>query len=306
MTGPMTDDERTRFVRFTRPERWPLLDRFPVSGDLHDRILAEILVDSTDEVRRRRDGLRSRAHDGAATLLADPGYRAALRRLPFHGGDRVAALGDSLTADRLGWFELLTHTMRLAGYPGVATHNLGLSGDTTADALERFDLLEAFRPTHVLVMLGTNDARRHGRAVGHRMVTAAETRRNLGVLEDLIRGTLHARAVFVTPPPADQASIDRSFAGDTVRWSAADLDEVAGQVREVSPDHVDLHRVLRRLPDRSWLDDDGVHLSAYGQRVAAAAVAAGLARPATTGHAAECADLETGDAVGAFGPGAAD
>ena len=41
----------------------------------------------------------------------------------------------------------------------MATHNLGLSGNTTADALERFDLLEAFRPTHVLVMLGTNDAR---------------------------------------------------------------------------------------------------------------------------------------------------
>ncbi|WP_157970496.1 SGNH/GDSL hydrolase family protein [Nakamurella deserti] len=300
----MTDDERTRFVRYTRPERWPLLDRFPVSGELHDRILAEILVDSTDEVRRRRHGLRSRAHDGAATLLADPAYQAALRRLPFHGGDRVAALGDSLTADRLGWFELLTHTMRLAGYPGVATHNLGLSGDTTADALERFDLLEAFRPTHVLVLLGTNDARRHGRSTDHRMVTPSETQRNLRVLDDLIRGTLHARAVFITPPPGDQASIDRSFAGETVRWAAAELDAVAAQVRDVAVDHIDLHRVLRRQPDRTWLDPDGVHLSAYGQRLTAATIAAGLSRSTTAGRSVDAADdREFGDGRDAGGAG---
>ena len=272
MTAPMTDDERTQLVRYTRPERWPLLDRFPVSGDLHDRILAEILVDSPDDVRRRRHGLRSRAQHGAARLLADPGYQESLRRLPFHGGDR------------LGWFELLTQTMRLAGTPGVTTHNLGLSGDTTADALERFDLLEAFRPTHVLVMLGTNDARRHGRAVAHRMVTPTETRRNLEVLAELIRGTLHAQAVFITPPPADQAAIDRHFASDPVRWSAADLDAVAEQVRLVSPAPIDLHRVLRDRSDGGWLDPDGVHLSAQGQLIAASTVAAGLAGGGPDGH----------------------
>ena len=199
-TTAMTEAQRRRMVRFTRPERWPMLDRFPVGDELHERILAEIVLDTTTEVRQRIWELRTDRNAAAAVLLADPAYRDSLRRLPFRGGDRVAALGDSLTADRLGWFELLAETMRLAARPGVATHNLGLSGDTTADAVERFDLLEAFRPTHVLVMLGTNDARRHGRGSDHRMVSPAENRRNLSVLRDLVEHGLGARAVCLGRP----------------------------------------------------------------------------------------------------------
>ncbi len=276
-TTAMTEAQRRRMVRFTRPERWPMLDRFPVSDELHDRILAEIVLDATDEVRQRIWDLRADRNAGAAVLLSDPAYRESLRRLPFRGGDRVAALGDSLTADRLGWFELLSETMRLAGRPGVATHNLGLSGDTTADALERFDLLEAFRPTHVLVLLGTNDARRHGRGSDHRMVTPTETRRNVTVLRDLIENDLGARAVFLTPPPADQGRIDAEFGGDAIRWDAGELDVVAAVVREVCPDVVDVHRELAGRAPAEFLDDDGVHLSPDGQRLVAALVARALA-----------------------------
>lgn len=275
-TTTMTEDERLQLVRYTRPERWPMLDRFPVSPGLRDSILAEVVDDDVDAVRDRVDAMHRRLTTAVADLLRSAPYRTALQRLPFRGGDRVAAFGDSLTADRLGWFDLLTRSMQLTGITGVTTHNLGLSGDTTADALERFDLLEAFRPTHVLVMLGTNDARRHGRHDDHRMVSATETGRNLAVLDELITATLGARAVFITPPPADQTRIDGFFAEAPLRWIAAELDEVAALVREVTSPHIDIHRTLQAKPTATFLDPDGVHLSLAGQQTVAALVADAL------------------------------
>ncbi|GAA2015339.1 hypothetical protein JL107_09110 [Nakamurella flavida] len=277
MTAPRTlpEDERMQLIRYTRPERWPLLDRFAVSGHLAGRILAEVVGEGTREVDRRIDALDGRADTAAARLIADAGYRERLAALPFRADDRVIGLGDSLTADRLGWFGLLTRTLRLADRPVPTVHNLGLSGNTTADAIERFDLVEALAPTHVLIMLGTNDARRHGHGVGHRMVSAGETGRNLSVLRDLITG-LGARAVFITPPPGDQTRIDAFFADAALRWSAADLDGVADAVRAVTPEHIDLHRVLHRLPGAAYLDADGVHLSEHGQQLAVVAVVNGL------------------------------
>ncbi len=217
------------------------MDRFPVSTGLHERILSEVLGESVESTRLRLRSLLSRAEHAAAELMSDTDYRESLQELPFCAGDRIAALGDSMTADRLGWFELVCDTLGSANDTGIATHNLGLSGDTTADALERFDLLEAFRPTHVLVMLGTNDARRHGRATDHRMVTLPETRRNLEVLLDLITRTLGAQAIFITPPPADQARITTFFADAPLRWDAAELDDAAELVRTLTSDHIDIH-----------------------------------------------------------------
>jgi acyl-CoA thioesterase-1 len=184
--APTTDQERAHFVRYTRPERWPVLDRFPVSAEMRDQLLAQMLSWSTEQVRSCVNAMAATASDIAGAMLTDPLYGAAAAGLPFRAGDRLAAVGDSLTADRLGWFDLIVASMRLAGHHDVETHNLGLSGSTTADALERFDILEAFRPTHVLLMLGTNDARRHGRRRDHAMVSPGETQRNLSALIDLV------------------------------------------------------------------------------------------------------------------------
>ena len=105
---------------------------------------------------------------------------------------------------------MLSASIDLAGNRAVSRHNLGVGGNTSADPLERFDLLEAAQPTFALLMVGTNDARSHGRQISHRMVTAQETERNLLALIELITIDLGASVRLITPPAVDQGRVRRS------------------------------------------------------------------------------------------------
>jgi len=281
---PSTPRERAHLLRYTRPERWPLFERFAVGQPVREQVLAELLAAPPEEVRRLNELLREDVAKRAAELLQDEDFRTAIDAPPFVGGNRIVALGDSLTADRLGWFEIIAETLRQRGGPVPVLANLGVSGNTTADAIERFDLIEAARPTHVLVMLGTNDVRAHGRRRPHRMVRPDETRRNLRVLHELISEDLGVPVTFITPPGGDRVRIERFFAGAPLRWSATDLDGLAELVRDVDANCIDLRAELSRPGLDDPFEDDGVHLSPLGQQRVAAAVVAQLSR-AMTGHA---------------------
>jgi acyl-CoA thioesterase I len=285
MTRAYTDDQRRHFLRYTRTQRWPMLERFPISDELHTDLLAQMLSCSPADVRALLAGLHDETRETAGRLLRDDDYRTAVGGLPFETGSSVVAVGDSITADRLGWFELLAASIERTGGPPGALHNLAVSGNTTADVIERFDLVEAARPTHVLLMLGTNDARAHGRSATHRMITGAETERNLRTLVDLITADLRATVTVMTPPAVDQDRITEYFTGQPVHWDAASVEEVAAVVRKVVPDSVDLYAATSGRHRVDLLESDGVHPSAAGQQVLLRHIvhhlAGGRARPRT-------------------------
>jgi lysophospholipase L1-like esterase len=226
-----------------------------------------MLACSPADVQMLLAALHDETRETAGRLLGDDDYRTAIGGLPFEPGACVVAVGDSITADRVGWFELLVASIELTGGSPATLHNLAVSGNTTADVIERFDLVEAARPTHVLLMLGTNDARAHGRSATHRMITGAETERNLRTLVDLIAGDLRAVPIVMTPPAVDQDRITEYFRGQPVHWDSASVAEVAAAVRKVVPDSVDLHTATAGPHRAHLLEPDGVHPSAAGQQV---------------------------------------
>jgi lysophospholipase L1-like esterase len=64
---------------------------------------------------------------------------------PMNGG--VAFVGDSITEDA-DWAAL---------FPGLASRNYGISGDTTVGLNNRFAQIVAARPAKVFLLIGTND-----------------------------------------------------------------------------------------------------------------------------------------------------
>jgi lysophospholipase L1-like esterase len=109
------------------------------------------------------------------------------------------------------------------------------------------------------------------------MVSAGETRRNLAALRELISGELGAAVYLIPPPPADQQRIVTNFAHEPLRWDAASLDEIAGVVRELDPNCIDIAARLRRRGLAGALEPDGVHLTPAGQRFVAETVVRQLA-----------------------------
>ncbi len=280
-----TTEERERFIRYTRMNRWPLLERFPVPEDLQVEVLASMTGSTTDFVRNTVAAMAAAVERDALQLLADADFKAAVEAIPLAEGDRLVAIGDSVTADRRGWFELLKASIELAVPTGVEVVNLGVSGDTTADVLERLDVIEAARPTWVLLMLGTNDTRYHGPKHAYRMVALAETERNVRALTDFARGDLAADVTLLTPPPGDQERISFSFRDAPVTWRADELDAVAALIRTLDPTCVDVGASMRARAFANLLEDDGVHPTVAGQRHIARFVADRLSQVRRSGLA---------------------
>jgi lysophospholipase L1-like esterase len=248
----------------------PLVRQLDVSADvLNNFVAAALHINPATLADYRRTFADSRAAT-VKTLLTDPDFTRTLDRLPFKPGDRVAVLGDSMSADALSWANLLRDVLD-ATHHDVEVINQSVTGRTTAEAITAFPALLAERPTIILILLGVNDARRYANIAGIRVASANETRRNLSALREMAALEAGTTAILITPPPA--APTDRPSTRSL--WKTTDLDQLAAIVRDIDKHAVEL-RSGATPPPGFWLAD-GVHPSAAGQVQILRTVIAGLA-----------------------------
>ena len=247
----------SELVRFCHPAKILGATRLP--GSLSDDAIAELY--GTDEQTYRAQALALAEEARSAALSVDGS--------PFAPGSQILALGDSITDDLGSWAEILAHALG----DRAEVHNGGLSGDTTTGAIARVSRLTAGRPTWAIVLLGTNDARRHGRDGEPMLVSHAETRRNLRALDAALRRRCR-HVVWITPPPV----ADRALAEPDLIWHNDDVAAKADLVRALDPAAVDLWPGF----GSHHLSADGIHPSPAGQLFIAerllAARSAGWAR----------------------------
>ena len=118
-------------------------------------------------------------------------------------GSRVLALGDSLTAPHgvkpgEDWPTLLGQKT------GWVVINAGISGNTSAQALERLPtLLDEHQPQLVLVSLGGNDMLRK--------MSQEQTVANLGRMLDLARASGAKAVLLATPKPSIAGAVFNSL-----------------------------------------------------------------------------------------------
>ena len=222
-------------VRFCHPAKILAGARLP--GVLGEEAVAALYGTDVATCRALAEQMAAEARRAAATLPAPP-------------RGRILALGDSLTDDLGSWAEILRHG-------GADIVNGGLSGDTTTGARVRLARLLESRPERAIVLLGTNDARRHGRDGEPMLVSHDETRRNLRALDAALRSRCE-HVTWITPPPV----ADPALGEPDLIWHRRDVAAKADLVRELDPAAVDLWP--------GWTTDhlspDGLHPSAAGQR----------------------------------------
>ncbi|SNT27075.1 acetyl esterase/acyl-CoA thioesterase-1 [Streptosporangium subroseum] len=259
-----------RLVRFQHPEK--VLGYLGGLDD--DRIAALYGLDSGSyrQIRRSHD---EQAHRAATELLDDPEFAGKVDRLPFAPGQRVVAVGESITDDLLSWFEILRHVLDLRRpADGIVLTNMAVSGQTTTQALTTLPGLSFQRPDWVLCMLGGNDAQRLGSADGPTLVSLAETERNLRALRDLITERTPARWVGLTPTRVDETRVRayQPFQRAGITWVNRDIDAI-GTFLNAQPDPVvDTRPVIAGQAGERFHLDDGLHLSLAGQQALTAAL----------------------------------
>ncbi len=222
-----------------------------------------------------RDRFSARTEGAARGLLAEPGFAAAVDRLPFPAGQTLAVIGESTTDAADSWLEILGHLIGLRR-PGnaITLVNAAISGYPTT-MLQRVmaETLRRHRPGWVTLFAGANDVLRYGTGAAKPLVTGAETARNLAEMrrQAVAAG---ARVIWMTPTACDTAKIAAypPFRGQQIWLGDDDLRAVDDAIRATAGPAdtvVDLSDVLGSPPDASLLSADGLHLTLAGQEAIA-------------------------------------
>lgn len=178
--------------------------RFPLlPGIENEEAVAGLMGLEVDELKKLRDRFASNAKQAAIELLEDPEVAEWIEELPFEEGDTIVALGDSITDDLQGWFNIFEHVLEIGlEDPDMTFINSGVSYDTSTDALKRLnrDVL-AHEPDWVIVALGTFDAQRLHVAPDRQLVSLADYWENLNTIENNVADVTDNPIIWMTPPP---------------------------------------------------------------------------------------------------------
>lgn len=206
------------------------------------------------------------AKQAALELLKEDEIKDRLAKLPFQKGDTILALGDSITDDRQGWFEIFSHMLEIA-IPSKNLNfiNAAISGNSSFHALDRLDTdVLAREPEWVMIALGTNDSIRKNYAANRTLVSLAEFWENINTIEQAIKETTDNPIIWITPPPVIRELMDE----DPVINGIIDEKDLAGFREVVSGKNgyiIDPPGARMGRPPDAWnYLSDGFHPSLAG------------------------------------------
>ncbi len=231
--------------------------------------------------------------NGSPSTLPVTGSDPARQRPIFADGERVCWIGDSITHGGL-WHALVTlyHQTR---FPGITCswQNCGLSGDSAAGALRRFDWdIAPHHPTVAVIMLGMNDVGRHLYApepadaarLAERRQHLETHARSMSQLADRLLA-IGCRLILVSPSIFDDTGLLHAPNLPGVDRALAECGELARDLAaRLGARFIDLHTPMaaanaalqRRDPALSLVGQDRVHPGPAGHLFMAYHILLGL------------------------------
>jgi len=178
--------------------------RFPLLPGINNtEAVAKLMGIKEENFLNLRAQFKENAKQAAIELLEDEEVNNWIDELPFNGDETIVALGDSLTDDLQGWFNIFQHVLEIAIAGADFTFiNSGISYDTTTDAIKRLnrDVLD-HNPDWVMVGLGTFDMQRLKIAPERTLVSLADYWENINTIEGAVSNVTDNPIVWITPPP---------------------------------------------------------------------------------------------------------
>jgi lysophospholipase L1-like esterase len=183
---------------FHLEKRFPLLP-----GKSDKKAEAALLGISEKELDNYRENISQNAKQAALELLKEDEIIDFVNALPLDGSETIAVLGDSITEDGQGWFEILKHVLELSVEQADFNFiNAGIGEDTSSEALRRLDRdVLIHEPDWVFVALGTYDAQRLNIVPGRTIVPLSETWENLESIQNIVGEYVNNPIIWITPTP---------------------------------------------------------------------------------------------------------
>lgn len=178
----------------------------------------------------------------------------------------VAAIGDSITSDRISWAKVLNFLWKDDGKRRII--DCAISGNTTSDVIDRFYstiLNQSFQ--WAVLFLGTNDSRQLDDEAHISNTSLEEYRRNMTYFtETLLKKGIEV--VHVTIPQVDNGRFKSYFPDDNSVYDPKLINDTNRVIRELSAKKgTRLADLAKRLEGYKgdFLSPDGIHLNRNGQ-----------------------------------------
>lgn len=198
-----SDEIKSILEQFTIPflhlnKRFPLLP-----GKDSVEAEASLMGLSIDELKTYRQNISENAKQAALELLKEDEIVDLVDKLPFDGSETIAVLGDSISEDGQGWFEILHHLLSISVEKADFNFiNAGVGHNTTSEALRRLDRdVLIHEPDWVFVALGTYDAQRLNYVQERTISPLSETWENFESIQNVVNDKVSNPIVWITPAP---------------------------------------------------------------------------------------------------------
>lgn len=205
--------------------------RFPLLPGKTDKKAEAILLGlSEEELKSFRENINQNAKQAALELLKEDEIIDCMDSLPLDGSETIAVIGDSITEDGQGWFEILKQVLEISVEKADFTFiNAGVGEQTSSEALRRLDRdVLVHEPDWVFVALGTYDAQRLN-ILPERTITAlSESWENLESFQNIISEYVSNPIIWITPTPV----ISELFAENPL-YEYSIIEEDLQQVRQL-------------------------------------------------------------------------
>ena len=252
-------------IQFIHPEK--VYAGFP--GQFTDEAIAGLFGIGTATYREIKAGFTANAMRAAHELLAKPGFVESIDHLSFARGEKIVAVGDSLTDDSQSWFEILRNILALRRpNDNITLVNAGISAQTTTEIFKRFLDIVHERPAWILCLMGANDTWYWTDAPLKLSVSLEETEKNLLAMRQAADTLTYARWVWMTPPPfiLDLAMAHWYQGAFEMTTRNEDVQAIAEFIACQPGPAVDLQAVFGNPAKRELLMDDGLHPSLQGHK----------------------------------------
>lgn len=176
--------------------------RYPLFPGKNSRSIESQLFNLTEsEFALVRQNSKHNAKQAAIEILKDDAITDLIDKLPFDGTETIVGLGDSITEDDQGWFNILMELLEISTDNARFNFiNAGITGNTTSDALRRIDRdVLLHEPDWVFVNIGLQDVQRLNITPDRTLHPLSETWENLNSIQDVLSEYLTNDIVWISP-----------------------------------------------------------------------------------------------------------
>ncbi len=186
-------------IQFLRPEK-----KYPLLPGVNDsEAVADFIGIDFDEYKAILESFDKQTKQAAEELLKEEGIQDLIEDLPFNPDDTIVLIGDSVSDDRMGWFQILKYALELQVEKANFTWiDASLGTENSTDAMLRLNRDVISRePDWVFIALGNDDAQRPHINEGRNVTSLAEFWENISTIEEALNQQMENPLIWITPTP---------------------------------------------------------------------------------------------------------